>query len=388
MIDFKKELQNYPPVDLNRLLETNPDIPDNVRNSIVLYNKALENFRTKSEDIAIIELRKAISLNPDFYEASNLLGVFYIYTGENKKAEEVLKKVVEAERNSVLALEYLKEINPEYDASGAKQSKDRKQKTENIKTAKSSEKRKKETNKVNNYSLKDSGNPPIKRKSNLNGVIRNSIGFLLGALLVFIVVMIMYFADNKTVDPVKKAEPQNTAAANEYNNHQKELEELEQAYLEASNSLKEASSKLSYYTSVAKLLEIEKLVSEKSYESAADLLLQLKNIEFKGIEKEKYEKLLKDSISNAAGNVFSEGRKLLEAKKYQEALDYFNKAASYEVSGWKYQSVNLYYQGYCYKELNNITMATKIFNEVIEKFPSSSYANYSKTRLKEIEKTP
>jgi len=44
----------------------------------VLYNKALEDFRAKSEDIAIIELKKAISLNPDFHEAMNLLGIFYI----------------------------------------------------------------------------------------------------------------------------------------------------------------------------------------------------------------------------------------------------------------------------------------------------------------------
>jgi len=45
----------------------------------VLYNKALEDFRAKSEDIAIIELKKAISLNPDFHEAMNLLGIFYMY---------------------------------------------------------------------------------------------------------------------------------------------------------------------------------------------------------------------------------------------------------------------------------------------------------------------
>ena len=58
MIDFKKELQNYPPIDLNKLSESNPDMPDNIKNSIMLYNKALEKFRFGSEDIAIIELKK------------------------------------------------------------------------------------------------------------------------------------------------------------------------------------------------------------------------------------------------------------------------------------------------------------------------------------------
>jgi len=93
MIDFKNELQNYPMIDLDKLSQANPNIPDNIKNSIVLYNKALEDFRAKSEDIAIIELKKAISLNPDFHEAMNLLGIFYMYIGENDKAAEVFQKL-------------------------------------------------------------------------------------------------------------------------------------------------------------------------------------------------------------------------------------------------------------------------------------------------------
>lgn len=92
MMDFKNELQNYSMIDLDRLSETNPNMPDNIKNSIQLYNKALEDFRAKSEDIAIIELKKAISLNPDFHEAMNLLGIFYMYIGENDKAAETFSK--------------------------------------------------------------------------------------------------------------------------------------------------------------------------------------------------------------------------------------------------------------------------------------------------------
>ena len=124
MIDFKKELQNYPPNDLNKLSESNPDMPDNIKNSIMLYNKALEKFRFGSEDIAIIELRKAISLNPDFYEAYNLLGVFYIYTKDYDNAAQVFKKVIEAEKNSIIALNYLKKIDSSYEALINKQEKE------------------------------------------------------------------------------------------------------------------------------------------------------------------------------------------------------------------------------------------------------------------------
>jgi len=73
LINLGQELLNYPPINLANLAESNREIPDNIKNSIILYNKALESLRTNSEDIAIIELKKAISISPDFYEAMNLL---------------------------------------------------------------------------------------------------------------------------------------------------------------------------------------------------------------------------------------------------------------------------------------------------------------------------
>jgi len=44
----------------------------------------------------------------------NLLGIFYMYIGENDKAAEVFQKVVDAEKNSVMAMRYLKEIDSGY----------------------------------------------------------------------------------------------------------------------------------------------------------------------------------------------------------------------------------------------------------------------------------
>jgi len=112
-------------IDLDKLSQANPNIPDNIKNSIVLYNKALEDFRAKSEDIAIIELKKAISLNPDFHEAMNLLGIFYMYIGENDKAAEVFQKLWmrKKQRNGD---EIFKEIDSGYDPVGNKQEKDKK----------------------------------------------------------------------------------------------------------------------------------------------------------------------------------------------------------------------------------------------------------------------
>ena len=77
MINLRDELKNFAPVDLESILKINPDISEDYKTSVDLYNSALENLRFNSEDIAIIELKKAVALNPEFNEAVMLLGVCF-----------------------------------------------------------------------------------------------------------------------------------------------------------------------------------------------------------------------------------------------------------------------------------------------------------------------
>jgi lipoprotein NlpI len=109
-MDIRAELQQFRPINLEEIIKRDEKIPDSIRNSIVLYNKAIESLKSGSEDIAMIELKKAISLNPHFNEAINLLGVCYCYVGETEKAAEMFNKVIKAESNSVVAMKYMQKL--------------------------------------------------------------------------------------------------------------------------------------------------------------------------------------------------------------------------------------------------------------------------------------
>jgi len=106
LINLKKELKSFLPINLDNILKMGNEISEDIKNSILLYNNALENLKMDSEDIAMIELRKAISLNPEFYEAINLLGICYYYLKDYDKAEEMFAKVAKAEKNGVRAFNY------------------------------------------------------------------------------------------------------------------------------------------------------------------------------------------------------------------------------------------------------------------------------------------
>ena len=120
MIDLRQEIQDYNIINLRDISQNESEIPDNIRNSIFLYNKAIESIRNGSEDIAIIELKKAISMNPHFNEAMNLLGLCYSYTKDNAKAAEAFDKVIKAEQNSVKALRYMSLMNSSEDTGGGR----------------------------------------------------------------------------------------------------------------------------------------------------------------------------------------------------------------------------------------------------------------------------
>ena len=77
-MDLKAELSNFRTIDLDEFVREGEHIY-NVRNSVYLYNKAIEDLRTGSEDMAIIKLKKAVSMNPHFNEAMNLLCMLFIY---------------------------------------------------------------------------------------------------------------------------------------------------------------------------------------------------------------------------------------------------------------------------------------------------------------------
>jgi len=380
MIDFKNELQNYPMIDLDKLSQANPNIPDNIKNSIVLYNKALEDFRAKSEDIAIIELKKAISLNPDFHEAMNLLGIFYMYIGENDKAAEVFQKVVDAEKNSVMAMRYLKEIDSGYDPVGNKQEKDKKSR------------KKKERNRgaaqlSNQVTVKSSASFSFKKLIKIweykpMDTARLFLGFVIGALLVFLLSYNYYFREENN-EQLEQLTEENNTLIGEKNEIQKKYDELNEKYQGLNDTFEEVKKQVDYYLNASKLLQIEKYVSQNQYREAADLLLLLKNTAFTGVEKEKFDKLSQDVMPKAAQEEYNKGRELYNRKNYQEAVERFERSRSYS-DNWRYAVNNLYYLGVCYQELNNTTKALEIFEEVVNKYPNTSYAGYSRERINYI----
>lgn len=377
MFDLDKDLQNFKIIDLKALEDRDLITSDSIRNSIILYNKALNNLRTKSEDIAIIELKKAISLNPDFTEAMHLLGLCCAIAGDYHKAEDTFKKLSATDKGHDIADTYLEKIS-------SMKSKDKLYRDLSNKAAK-------------DLNIESSSMHVEKTQTNRSAAYRSyaifkkvnykyAAVFLACAAIIF-ALFIIFQLKSREMQTFNKIENTNPSTADV--NSIKKLEDKNKQLVETNTKLQknlEASGLVvDYYKNVEKLFEIEKLALSNDYEAAADKLLLLKSVEFKDAAKEKYDKLYNDIMQKAIWKVYTEGNKLFEAGRYQEAIPKLSKIQSYGMD-WQYMAWTLYQLGISYKEINDKNNAITVFNQIKEKYPSTEYAQYSVYRLNELNK--
>ncbi len=96
--------------DYINMLQSNASRLDAINQTIKKYNQALVYCNQDSKDLAMIQLKKVLSLNPKFIRAHQLLALLYMDTEQWDKAERELRKCMDIDRNNTQTLRYLKEV--------------------------------------------------------------------------------------------------------------------------------------------------------------------------------------------------------------------------------------------------------------------------------------
>ncbi|MCL2377825.1 MAG: hypothetical protein FWC77_01730 [Defluviitaleaceae bacterium] len=76
------------------------------------YNQALLYIKQKSDDLAIIQLKRAVELNPRFINALNLLALCHLIQNNREKAVAAVERVLAIDIQNTIALNYMSIINP------------------------------------------------------------------------------------------------------------------------------------------------------------------------------------------------------------------------------------------------------------------------------------
>ncbi len=104
-------------------LRQNPAQLDAINQTIKKYNQALLYCKQDSRDLAIIQLKKVLSMNPRLVKGHQLLALLYIQEDRLEQAKKSLRNAGKIDANNTTTLRYLKEVNARMKEKGSSKKK-------------------------------------------------------------------------------------------------------------------------------------------------------------------------------------------------------------------------------------------------------------------------
>lgn len=354
-------------------VQSNQNRLNRMNQSIRKYNIALEAAMQDSEDVAIVQLKRVLDMNPNFLKAQQLLALLYLKHGENDKAYKILSKAIAIDVNNTLTLKYLDEIGRRKEAK-AQQSK---------KPAKTVEEPKERE--------PLSGNDVIIPKSSYKDVnyglvtfLNVVVGIIIGAAMVFFLVMPAkeqassdeYKADlNAYADKVAM---QNISISE----LERQLESLTEEKASLESQLQQANATKVDTTKYDQVLSAATKYFANDLVGCADILYTINATEITSQTlKDAYNSLCTATYGKAGEHYSNVGYQALNTKDYKTAQPAFEKAVVFLPD-----SADLVYNlGKCIKENNggkNTEESIAYFEKVIQMAPGTDYAKWAESQKK------
>lgn len=364
--------------DYINMIQTNQNRLDTINQTIKKYNQALTYCNQDSLDLAVIQLKKVLSLNPKFIRAHQLLALLYINNEEWERAKRELSKCLEIDTNNTATLRYLKEVDEMLLPEEGVKSSPRKKKSEEIVKYQSG-----------NETIIQPVN--IKEGRGVTSLLNLGIGLAIGIAIAFFLILPARIQTAKAGidEELRKVSEQSDAKTATIDELQQQLGELQQqnetlqqdltAYMGKDGTLQSVESLMkaagAYLTNpddvtvVADYLtEIEEQRTQEEHESteAFDTL---------------YNTLLALIGPQIAESYDEDGHAAFWAGNYADAIPNLAKAYQYDATNGQalFDLANSYYR------MGDKVKAKELYQQVIELFPNTEKADKSAGFLAEIE---
>lgn len=359
------------------MIQTNPSRLDTINQTIKKYNQALTYCHQDSLDLAIIQLKKVLSLNPKFIRAHQLLALLFINNEEWEKAKRELTKCMQIDTNNIVTLRYLKEVDemlmPE----------------EGVKAG---GKKKTQSDEVIKY---QSGNETIiqpmnmKESKGVSSLLNLGIGLLIGIAIAYCLILPARIQSakaniNDKLRIVSEQSDAKTATIDELQQQVSELQEanstLEQdleAYMGKDGSLQSLDSLMK--AANAYLTDPEDITAVADYLEEIDM--QNEEVEKSEAFEDLYNTLLALVGPMIAESYYNDGYEAYRQENYEDAIPNLQKAFQYDPTNGEalYNLANSYYR------LGKNAEAKAAYQQIIELFPGTEKASKSENFLAELE---
>lgn len=347
-------------------IQENQTYLDKLSSAIKRYNQALAHMQQSNEDLAAIQLKKAVTLNPKFVKAFGLLAICYIKEQQIQKAQTTLHKILAIDKNNYMARKYMDAISD----GDAKPEIEEKQ--EFFKE-----------NRERSYMVK---NTPDFLSGSWHQVILVAGGALIGiAVALFLI----------SPSQIKSLKNEKTSLEQEMTTIETQLQETQTALANETakvNELEAANNQLSIDYQASKDLQAEsaKVLTAKQFEEANDVmkaaetLLTVDASKLQGTQwATLYESLKSETFDKAAVSAYNTGYNIRNSD-YEKAINLFTLSLNLVQDAY-YSDRALYYRAIVHSQMNHIEEAKKDFNDLITNYPNSSKVSDATWRLTQLE---
>ncbi len=337
---------------------------DAINQTIKKYNQALQYCRQDSRDLATIQLKKVLSLNPKMVKGHQLLALLYMQDGRYDLAKKSLRSAAKIDSNNFTTLRYMKECNRALHGDAAS--------------------KKKENDDVISYV---SGNDTIIRPANLkdNSIVSTVVNILVGLGIGVVVTLFLI------VPGVRQAVQSNAnVALTEANDSistkdqtisslEAQVEELTAEIDSLENSTDSASAQLASYQ---QFLQAYISYLEGDVDAAGEALGNVTYDHLDETAQEVYDTISASVNEEYLSAAYSAGYSAYNSGNYDEAITNFLKIMELDET---YQNGNaLYYLAQAYRRNGDNENAITYFQKVISLYPDTERASNAETYIAQL----
>lgn len=352
-------------------IQSNRSRLNTINQTIKKYNQALLYCQQDSRDLAIIQLKKVLSLNPKLVKGHQLLALLYMEEGKYELAKKELRAAGRIDANNTITLRYLKEVNIQLHGEQPSQKNSRREKEEQI------------SYRSGNETIIQPAN--FKDNSSIMTIINIVIGVVIGLAITFFLIM-PGMRQNATSD-AKKAEIE---ANNNLTTKNQEIKKLESQIDDLKNQIEDSKEQeeasLQITNTYDKLVEGYHAYVQGNIEAAGAALAEVKpellSVSVKAVYDEINGKVNEQYITD----IYAKGEAAYNTQNFQEAVTQLEKVVQIQED---YNDGNaIYYLAQSYRKLEDFENARKYYQRMVELHPGTERARTSQTYLDEMASQP
>ena len=357
--------------DYINMIQNNPGRLETFNQTVKKYNQALLYCQQDSLDLAVIQLKKVLSMNPRFLQARQLLSLLYINNQDWDKAKKELDKCIKIDANNTMTLRYIKEVESMMPSE--------------------EERVKKKKEAIVYQSGNDTVIQPVGKKEivGFQTLLNIIIGVVIGVGVAWYLVVParVQHAQSQVNEQLKSVSEQLDAKTVQVDELTQQINDLTKEKDSLSSSLNEAQGVNVAVEANTDLIEAALMYMNKTADEQT-IAEELELIDQDYLDNDATEsfKTLYQTILEAVGPVvakgyYNTGYEAFRTEEYDTAIENLEKAFKYDATNGE----ALYNLAQSYNRSGDTDKAVETYKKVIELFPNTEKARKSENYIKELE---